>query len=346
MLRSSSKTRCSPLTPHLWRRFADYVADMGVEEGEFLAAVAAREDGAVMALAEDTASRQQMLLACTHLYWSPHFPDVKAAQASLLVKQVKRGIKRPECAWGRTTQFVMHCCSLTLTSLYICRSSVLVPSTDCRERTRCCWEATSTVCQLSQTTYDASCTSSQRWPRCCLCVAGLARKWKSDPFDNVPEGEAIISGAYELLSTGKLPVSSSDHPSRRRKGDTSKVLFATAQATAGTSSSYNAALTQCVCMQAMLDTGIALTSAYAACLGREPPITNNTATFRGALDYIWFGGADEFSVSSVLELPYADSALRPEDVQLAPIPDERFPSDHLAIAARLQLATHTGTAPM
>ena len=93
----------------------------------------------------------------------------------------------------------------------------------------------------------------------------------------------------------------------------------------------------CCCAQAMLSTDAALTSAYAACLGREPPITNSTAHFRGALDYIWFAGADDFSVDSVLEMPYADSALRPDDVELQPIPDDHFPSDHLAIAAKVQL---------
>ena len=92
-------------------------------------------------------------------------------------------------------------------------------------------------------------------------------------------------------------------------------------------------------MQAMLDTGIPLTSAYAACLGHEPPITNNTASFRGTLDYIWFAGADDFSVASVLEMPYSGTAATPDDIQLAPMPDQTFPSDHLAIAARLHVQT-------
>ena len=77
-------TDCMP--PH---RFADHVPDLGLEDGEFLSAVAVREDGAVVVLAEETASRRRVLLACTHLFWNPHFPDVKAAQASLLVKQAR-----------------------------------------------------------------------------------------------------------------------------------------------------------------------------------------------------------------------------------------------------------------
>jgi len=72
----------------LLRRFAEHAADLGVEKGEFLSAVAAREDGAVLAVAQETTSQQQILLACCHLFWNPKFADVKAAQASLLVKQV------------------------------------------------------------------------------------------------------------------------------------------------------------------------------------------------------------------------------------------------------------------
>ena len=44
-----------------------------------------------MAVAEETSSQRRLVLACTHLFWNPKFPDVKAAQASLLVKQVRCG---------------------------------------------------------------------------------------------------------------------------------------------------------------------------------------------------------------------------------------------------------------
>ena len=78
----------------LLRRFAEHAADLGVENGEFLSAIEAREDGAVLAVAQETASQQQVLLACCHLFWNPKHPDVKAAQASLLIKQVRRGIRQ------------------------------------------------------------------------------------------------------------------------------------------------------------------------------------------------------------------------------------------------------------
>jgi mRNA deadenylase 3'-5' endonuclease subunit Ccr4 len=91
----------------------------------------------------------------------------------------------------------------------------------------------------------------------------------------------------------------------------------------------------------MLDTGVALSSAYLACRGHEAPITSVSATFRGALDYIWLGAADDFSVSSVLELPYAEVSPHPEDIDLQPLPDKHFPSDHLAVGATLQLLSST-----
>ena len=78
----------------LRRRFAEHAADLGVKSGDFLSAIAAREDGAVIAVAEETASRQRVLLACCHLFWNPKFPEVKAVQAALLVKQVRRGVMR------------------------------------------------------------------------------------------------------------------------------------------------------------------------------------------------------------------------------------------------------------
>ena len=85
-----------------------------------------------------------------------------------------------------------------------------------------------------------------------------------------------------------------------------------------------------------MDTGIVLSSAYLAARGHEPPITNNTASFRGALDYVWFGELD-FHVTSVLELPYAEPSPHPEDIDLQPMPNAHFPSDHLAVGATLQL---------
>ena len=92
---------CWPLFPKCVapRRFADHVADLGAQDGAFLSDVTAREDGAVVVLAEETSSRRRILLACTHLFWNPHFPDVKAAQASLLMKQARcrgAGLRKPQ----------------------------------------------------------------------------------------------------------------------------------------------------------------------------------------------------------------------------------------------------------
>ncbi len=177
-------------------------------------------------------------------------------------------------------------------------------------------------------------------------ATGLARKWKSDTFDDVPDGQYVVSGAYELLSTGRLSTSNADHPTRRRKGSFSEVHLTSCIASHRLAAA-DQRLKIYACTQAMLDTGIPLTSAYATCFGHEPPITNNTASFRGTLDYIWYAGADDFSVASVLEMPYPDTALTPCDIQLAPMPDQTFPSDHLAIAARLHVHARTpGVAAM
>ncbi len=152
---------CAPCAPHtdqvsgalpantladLLRRFAEHAADLGVEKGEFLSAVAAREDGAVLAVAQETASRQQILLACCHLFWNPNFPDVKAAQASLLVKQVRHRIGRHNSApTVRLTCIHGVYPSIELTCFRSYRSSGSMRTMGYRKRDRCCWEATSTV---------------------------------------------------------------------------------------------------------------------------------------------------------------------------------------------------------
>ena len=149
-LRGNSSNYASPCLEAVTRscRFAEHAADLHAEEGEFLSAIAAREDGAVMAVVEEMASRRQMLLACCHLFWNPKAPDVKAAQASLLVKQVRRGIRSRvlvAAVHSRLTHGVHPCARLS--GFCTCRSSASVTSTGYQKRDRCYWEATSTVRQ-------------------------------------------------------------------------------------------------------------------------------------------------------------------------------------------------------
>lgn len=76
------------------------------------------------------------------------------------------------------------------------------------------------------------------------------------------------------------------------------------------------------------------TSAYAAALGQEPAFTNysvvkNQEPFRDTLDYIWLSPG--LHVLSVRPLPTL------EDLG-SPLPNERFPSDHLLLAAEVEPA--------
>ena len=76
-----------------------------------------------------------------------------------------------------------------------------------------------------------------------------------------------------------------------------------------------------------------LTSAYAAKLGKEPDFTNNARVgekdpFIDTLDYIFL--SNHWTVSGVLELPHRDDAN-------GPFPNEKEPSDHVLIAADLEI---------
>jgi endonuclease/exonuclease/phosphatase family metal-dependent hydrolase len=45
-----------------------------------------RDDGVLLALLRDSATRRTLLAGCTHLFWNPRYPDVKAAQAMLICR--------------------------------------------------------------------------------------------------------------------------------------------------------------------------------------------------------------------------------------------------------------------
>lgn len=46
--------------------------------GRFWQAVRSRQDGALFALLRDRATARHLLAGCTHLFWDPRFPDIKA----------------------------------------------------------------------------------------------------------------------------------------------------------------------------------------------------------------------------------------------------------------------------
>lgn len=80
---------------------------------------------------------------------------------------------------------------------------------------------------------------------------------------------------------------------------------------------------------------------------REPPLTSKTPTFAGCLDYIWLS-PQHMDVLRTLEMPYEHPARgRPWrdpliDIAFPPIPNEDYPSDHLALAAEIRLKVPGG----
>lgn len=159
----------------------------------------------------------------------------------------------------------------------------------------------------------------------------LPEKRISDAFDEVPDGGTLVSAAYTLLTSGSIETSHQDHPSVRRPSE--------------------AKMLRNVHLHAA---GLQFMSASVAAVGREPPFTNRTPTFTGCLDYIFFT-PELFEVSAVLEMPYkwrtrAEGGITDEE-RMAPdaaagvrypcevfpvLPDEIWPSDHLAVGARLR----------
>ena len=81
-----------------------------------------------------------------------------------------------------------------------------------------------------------------------------------------------------------------------------------------------------------------LRSAYAAGnRGQEPPLTTQTDFFMGCLDYVWLS-RDHWTVTHTLSMPYdVDRGPTPQGVGFRPIPDDEFPSDHLAMGCRAML---------
>lgn len=87
---------------------------------------------------------------------------------------------------------------------------------------------------------------------------------------------------------------------------------------------------------------------------REPPLTTRTATWAGCIDFVWVTRGS-FAVASALALPYSDGGRPPvgpgpgaaaggaawcdplKDIEFEAIPDQRYPSDHLAVGGQVVL---------
>lgn len=84
-------------TDRLERR-ADKAVRLGAcvdsgQRGKFWQAVRVREDGVLLALLRDRATQRHLLAGCTHLFWDPRYPDIKAAQAALLCRAVTKFLR-------------------------------------------------------------------------------------------------------------------------------------------------------------------------------------------------------------------------------------------------------------
>jgi len=154
----------------------------------------------------------------------------------------------------------------------------------------------------------------------------LPSKRYTDAFDKVPAGKELVSGTFELLTQGQIKPEHQDHPATRRKGKTKG---------GGGDQLQDIELSS---------RGFVLTSAAKEAWGSEPMFTNRTPGFTGCLDYIFFT-SNSFQVSEILKMPFGsdDGSGKVEEEEEAevirkfpPIPNEVWPSDHLAVGAKLR----------
>lgn len=154
--------------------------------------------------------------------------------------------------------------------------------------------------------------------RCC-CAWTCERSATADLLAcavQIPNSGFLTSGVYSLFSssTGAVDRFHHEHPATKHQAykDMSKEVFTTS--------------------------GLQLESAYAAGNGgEEPPLTTQTDFFMGCLDYIWLS-SKHWHVTHTLNMPYdVGNGPEPQAVGFRPIPDEEFPSDHLAMGCQATL---------
>lgn len=129
----------------------------------------------------------------------------------------------------------------------------------------------------------------------------------------IPKNGFINSGVYSLFENGVVDKSHHEHPATRHDF-------------------------QEMASQQFTTAGLQLNSAYAAGNDQqEPPLTTQTAWFKGCLDYI-FLSSGHWTVTHVLDMPYrVVEGIEPQVEGFGPIPDGEFPSDHLAMGCQIVL---------
>ena len=129
----------------------------------------------------------------------------------------------------------------------------------------------------------------------------------------IPKNGFVNSGVYNLFEHNMVDSSHHEHPATRHAFEE---------------------MTQ----QKFTTAGLQLHSAYAAGNAQqEPPLTTQTAWFKGCLDYVWLS-SKHWHVTHVLDMPYkVVDGCEPQADNFAPIPDADFPSDHLAMGCKAVL---------
>ena len=222
-----------------------------------------------------------VIVANAHLYWNPRYPEIKALQAALLVDALAE-LRGSICALGGGRV------PATLAALAKSASH----GTPLRGRGRggagrsgprsaALAAAKAVVIHGAATGGLSPLMSSDGTPAASVAIAGtpgpaliLCGDFNSLPvirerteYDSVVPPEGLVSGVYDLLSTGLLPLAHPHHPASRRNLHSASV--------------------------GPLDLPLRFHSAYAAVLGQEPPWTNwHRHEFKETLDYIWVAEAE------------------------------------------------------
>ncbi len=140
----------------------------------------------------------------------------------------------------------------------------------------------------------------------------LPSKERSDEYDFVAESP-LISGVYELGTKGSLSSTHPHHPISRRP--TLKKWF---ERNAMSLHKFPAIT---------FSHSLGLGSAYNDAMGREPIVTNYTADFKGAIDYIFYS-KNNLKVDRVLDV--MDQSWLSKETAL---PNSEWPSDHISLVA-------------
>lgn len=278
-------------------------------------------DEAVLMLLLEHASGARLAVGNTHLHWDPRQPHLKAVQAEMAAR-----------ALGAFAE---------------------AHHTDAERRGR-----DLPICLVGD--FNSVPVVQPEW------LPSAQRAALPEPLPPAWRGSAV----YSLLSEGELPGSHPEHPDAwgqaspgggagpAAAADDAPRRFKKGKTSAGLPRTH---------LAGPLRTGLALRDAYAGGLGDGPlPLTTNASDFKGTLDYIWVGGVaaegEASGAGSSAAVPHAKGAAPPpaegttgragsgalavqellgmpyggeNAAHFGPIPDEVWPSDHLAIGAVL-----------